>query len=233
LRKRTVLLAGLAVGGLYIHYVFSRADLEHLVVAMPVLLITMAGFPKDLGGVWIRRGHRALLIAFAALTLFSAGVESPFYWKAAARAGEVVEYDVGGSDLWIKAASARLLETVERIGVEMIPDQEGILIAPYWPALYVLLERDSPLREIYFLYPLSTERQRQISQELLEKRVNWVLLGNVPLREGASSPFQRTHPLLWKHFRTDFVVVKVAGLQRNFTLLKRRSTNSLEAETQG
>ncbi len=222
LRSRTVLLAGLAVGVLYVHYAFSRADLEHLMVSMPVLLVTMVAFPQDLGGIWVQRGHRALMIAFAALTLFSAGVDSPLYRSASARAGTLVEYDVGGSDLWVTASDAKLPETVERIHAEIVPDTEGLLILPFWPALYVLLERDSPLREIYFLFAPSMERQREIIRQLEEKRVNWVLIGNLSLHESSASRFRSTHPLLWEHLRTDFASVEVAGLQRNFALLKRR-----------
>lgn len=221
LRNRAVLLAGLAVGVMYIHYAFSRADLEHLLVATPVMLISLAALPLDHWGNRAKQGHRVLLVAFAALTLFSAGMKSPLYLKATAPAAAFVQYEVRGSDLWIPVPGAKLLETIERINREVVPEDEGFLIAPYLCALYGVLERQSPLRELYFTDQKSTESEQATIARLVKKRVNWVLLGNVQLHEQSVSRFRVTHPLLWEHLRTDFSKVDVAGLRHSFSLLKR------------
>jgi hypothetical protein len=221
LRNRAVLLAGLAVGPMYVHYAFSRADLEHLLVAMPVMLISLAALPLDLWEGRIKQGYRVLLVAFAVLTLFSAGMKSPLYLKATAPGEAWVQYEVRGSDLWIPAPGAQLLETIERINRDIVPGDEGLLIAPYLCALYAVLERQSPLRELYFLGEKSTESELAAIARLLDKRVNWVLLGNVQLHERRFSRFRVTHPLLWKHLRTDFSQVEVDGLRRRYSLLKR------------
>ena len=226
LQKRSVLLAGFAVGALYIHYAFSRADLSHLAVAMPVLLVSLIALPRDLGGSLGRRGHPALLVAFSLLTIFAAGFESPLFSRVNTQPGGLIKYDIAGSDLWIPASAAQLIETIERINEEIVPKTEGFLIAPYWPALYVQLDRDSPLREIYFLHSLSSQREKEIIQKLRDKQVNWIFLGNVPLKAASRSYFRKNFPLIWEHFRADFVAVKITGLRRNFALLKRRDAVS-------
>jgi hypothetical protein len=134
----------------------------------------------------------------------------------------VVKHDIAGNGIWIDHSTAQLIETVEKIDAEIVPGAEGFLIAPYWPGFYVILGRDSPLRDLYFLHTQSMERQREMIRELKAKRVNWVLLGNVSLDARVRSGFRSTHVLLWEHLRRDFVGVGLDGLDRNFALLRRR-----------
>jgi hypothetical protein len=134
----------------------------------------------------------------------------------------MVEHDVGGSNLWVTPAGSRLMQAVERINTEIVPQAEGLLILPFWPALYVLLDRDSPLYEIYFTTGLARETEHESIDQLAKKRVNWVLIGNVSLREDSRASFRTSHPLLWEHLRSDFAPVEVPGLRQSFSLLKRR-----------
>jgi hypothetical protein len=222
LRSRAVLIAGIAVGSMYMHYAYSRADLEHLLVPMPVLLVTMAAVPFDFGGGRYRVGQRLVLASFAILTLLSAGLKSPLYLKASTPAKDLVAYDVGGTNFWISASGAKLIASVQKIDEELIPKDEGLLIVPFWSAFYVMLERESPLRELYFTDQQPEAHEHAAIERLKQKRVNWVLLGNVSLQENSFSRFRATHPLLFEHLRRDFVAVKVDGLRRSFSLLQRR-----------
>jgi len=116
-----------------------------------------------------------------------------------------------------------LIETVKRINSQKVPEDEGFLIAPHWPCFYPLLERESPLKEIYFLFPQTLERQKEMIRQLKKKTVNRVILGDVAPDGRDDLRFRNTHKLVWQHFVNDFEPVEARGLPENCQLLHRKS----------
>lgn len=85
-RRRRVLLVSTLVGIPYLHYAFSRADIEHLAMAIHPLLLGVMALPFDTTAGRRRLGM-GLVATLAAVSLVAAGRVSPFYERASAPPG--------------------------------------------------------------------------------------------------------------------------------------------------
>ena len=157
-------------------------------------------------------------------TLFSVGIASPYYLKATATPEQYVKRSITGEPIWMDIRDANVIDTVSQINNQLVKHNEGLLIAPNWPTLYPILQKKSPLWDIYFLFPEMEDRQKEMIEELRHKNVNWVIIGDVPLDGRDDLRFKNTHPILWQHFLEDFEIIKSNGLPDNYQLLHRKTT---------
>lgn len=250
LRQKHLLIVATFVSLTYMHHAFSRADLEHLSAAIHPLLIGLIslasafkfkskkikrkeiklpsssyqlepGNERSIQPRWARF-NKGLLFALLIATLFSVGTAHPFYLKATAAPGQYLKQNIINDSIWIDKDIANLIEKVKRINQQLVSQNEGFLIAPHWTTFYPILQRQSPLWDIYFLFPETKERQKQMIEELNKKNVNWVILGDVPLDGRDELRFKNTHPLIWQHLMQNFEVVEQT-LPYNHQLLHRKT----------
>lgn len=59
-------------------------------------------------------------------------------------------------------------------------------------------------------------------QELHQKNVNWVILGDIPLDGRDELQFKNTHSLLWQHFQDELNTIEYQGLPDNYKLMPRK-----------
>ena len=220
---KTVLAAAVAVGASFIHHAFSRADLGHLAQAIHPFLLGMIALPWLVKGRYPRTLAAALLAAVVLLSMVAALTVTPYYQKLSAPEGAFTDIDVRGSHLQVYASTANLIHSVERIE-RRAGDGEQLLIAPHWPGFYPLLQRKSPLWEIYFLFPETEARQREMIRDLEAQKVTWIILGDVPLDGRDELRFRHTHPLLWQYFLAHYQPVQAEGLPGHYQVLNRRTT---------
>ena len=223
LQQKALLIATTFVGVMYMHYSFSRADLPHLAQGIHPFLIGLLAFPFSFNFNHKKILNTGLLLLLLAATFFSAGMASPYYRKASAPSEAFIKYDITGDYIWINKEIANLIDTIKQINFQIVPQHEGFLIAPHWPTFYPILQRESPLWDIYLLFPENKARQKEMIEELKVKEVNWVILCDVALDGRDDLRFCNTHKLLWQHFRWQFETVKVQGLSHNYILLHRKS----------
>jgi hypothetical protein len=221
LQRHAALLAAVATGAPYLHYAFSRPDIEHVAPATAVALIAGAA----LIGSFDRPRRRwaaavALPLAFV-ISYATVGRQSPYLQKASTP-GSWVKTDVGRDALWLPRGTAAFLGTLSRVNRELVSREDEILIAPFWPGLYAVLERRAPLWETYFLAPETEERQRRIIERLRDRQVNWALIWDVALDDREASRFRNTHRVVWEHLAREFEIVPVDGLPTTVSLLRRR-----------
>jgi hypothetical protein len=222
LKQKAPLAACVFVGAAYMHYVFSRADLDHLALGIHPLLIALLFFPFAVKSGFRRKGAVAALAFVVVASCFSVGMATPCYIKAAGLRGPLQKVDIRGDSIWVSKYTAGILRSVVKIHREKIGPGEGLLIAPHWTTFYPILERKAPLWDIYFLFKETEERQMEMIAELKEKGVDWVILGDVALDGREDLRFRNTHHLLWKHIVDAFEPVQVEGLPGNYQLLKRK-----------
>ncbi len=223
LRRKHLLAASTFVSITYIHHAFSRADIEHLAAAIHPLLIGLISLPSSFQVEFKKRLRICLLFATFTATLFSVGIVSPYYLKAAATPEQYVKRIITGEPVWIDIRDANVID-ISKIIYQLVQHNEGLLIAPNWPGLYPILKTKSPLWDIYFLFPETEDRQKEMIEELHDKNVNWVILGDVSLDNRDDLRFKNTHSILWKHFLEDFEVVEINSLPNNYQLLHRKTT---------
>ena len=225
LAHKKLLVASTFVGIVYLHHIFSRADMEHLAQGIHPFLVALLAIPFSFSFSHKKIISAALMVILIAMSLCSAGVASQYFRKASAGPGQYVSCEILGDILFVPIGEAIVIETVKQIDAQMVPDNEGFLIAPYWPALYPVLQRESPLWDIYFMFPATKERQEQMIQELEENNVNWAILGNAAIDRNDELRFSKTHKILWQYFSRNFNYTTVNGLPISHLLMKRKSNN--------
>jgi hypothetical protein len=225
LKRKYLLIASTFVGITYMHHAFSRADLEHLAAAIHPLIIGLISLPSTFRFDYSRKRLKiGLLLTIFAATLFSVGTASPYYLKAIAKPEQYVKRSITREPIWMDIKDANVVDIVSQINHQLVKPNEGLLIAPNWSSLYPILQRKSPLWDIYFLFPETKDRQKEMIEELRHKNVNWAILGDVPLDNRDELRFKNTHPILWQHFVEDFEVIETNGLPKNYQLLHRKTT---------
>lgn len=223
-RQKNLLIASTLVSLTYMHHAFSRADLEHLSAAIHPLIIGLISLATwQFNRNVFRRTHQPqLMILFTILvaTFFCVGTAHPFYLKATAAPGQYVKQNIINDSIWMDKDIANLINQVTQIDRQLV-SQENFLIAPHWTTLYPILQRKSPLWDIYILFPETAAKQRRMIWELDNKKVNWVILGDILLDGRDNLRFKNTHPLVWQHLRDNFKVMET--LPYNHQLMQRRT----------
>ena len=224
LQTQSVLIAATFLSLTYSHYAFSRADLGHLAQGIHPMLLGLMGVV----GYSLRHGWRlwgyGLAWGLTGVTMLGMGLVSPNVIKLRAPAGFYVEQTVRGDRLHLPQPTAQFIDTIEQFHTRHVSPDEGILLAPHIPTLYPILERRSPIWEIYLLFPETQGRQQQIVEQLREQSVNWVILGDIALDGRQELRFRNTHPLVWQEFSEQFEPLQSADLPENYQTLNRIPT---------
>ncbi len=213
LRDRALLAVAPIVGLVYFHHVTVASNMPHLAQAIhPVFLTVLA-----LGALWgrgVRASSAPLVLVAAALLVhptlnYHQGLVGWQLFDSPPR--NIVRHDKPVSHV-SKRPDAELLERIVR---REVPDDEELYIGPFYPGLYVVLGRVSPVREIYISRPaLGEEDQRRMIDDLSD--VPWALVG-------PKNQFERWLPVLWEFLERRYEPRRVPDLPPGFVLLRRRS----------
>ena len=223
LKRHAPLLASFAAVMTYIHYTFSRADLSHLTFSMHPLLIGLLSLPLLYKHILPKKLLIGMFLVLFCLSTFSVASAIPYCRKLVAPKHDFVKITIHGDQLWLPTRQAKLIQTVLNIHAERILPDEGLVIAPYWPGFYPILQRKSPWWDTYITWSVSEDEQNRMISDLQTHRVNWVVLGDVALKGTYELRFRNTHPLVWRHIQENFEPVPVSGLPSKYQLLKRIS----------
>lgn len=223
LQKHHVLIAATFLSLTYTHYAFSRADLPHLSQAIHPMLLGWMALIRLFSTLSWKKWSLCLAIGLVLLTVTGIGVVSPFTSKLRSPKGSYVTQDILGERLSIPLGTANLIRTIQQVKQQQVSGEEQILVGPHIPALYPILQQKSPLWDIYFLFPETQKRQQAIIQELQQKKVNWVFLGNFALDNREELRFRNTHSLVWQHFEQAFQVIENKNLPPEYQLMHRKS----------
>ena len=175
----------------YAHFAFSRADLAHLaqgifpmLIAALILLQSARPLTK-----WI------LAVALLAVSLFVTSSLHPA-WQCRA-ASQCVPMQLSGTRLLLPKQTAKDVQTILDLAERHAPDAGAILATPFLPAVYALLERKSPVWEIYALFPRSPEFELREIERLRQTGPHLIIMNKTgpSVQERA---FSKTHPLTQK-----------------------------------
>lgn len=221
--RRPVLLAAVVTGAPYLHYAFSRPDIQHLGMSIhPFLLGTLA-----FSFAFVGRGRlpaAALVTLIGAASLVAVVTVHPLYIRARAEPDWYVPLKLGRWTVWEPWYQARFIEGTIGFNESMVRPDEGFLIAPHiGPGLYSILNRDSPVWQLYFLVPPPEPWPRKMVEQLEQHRVDWALIHDVRPDGHEELRFRHTHPLIWEYIQREFDVFPVDGLPDDFTLYRRRN----------
>lgn len=241
-RLQPVFIASAFVGVTYLHYTFDRPQLYYLAWTIPPFILGLLALTASFSGqvrskVTIAKLSVLAVVSIAALEMaqenyFTIKIKSFGKTKLIGRfAGDftqamnaqgLVKTDVRGDSLWVLSDTAGMIEDVRAIDQYLIKSDEKILVAPYLPGLYVILGRQSPVWEIYFLLPRALEQEEAMVHDLDSKHVEWALVCNYYMDDRPELQFGSTHGRLWNYLVTNFETVP-SNLDRNCGLMHRRS----------
>jgi hypothetical protein len=197
-RVPSILVASAILTLPYAHYTYSRADLGHLALGI---------FPLLLGTLVIAcnasSAYRWLSLIFLAVGSVWAVLPLHPGWQCLP-AQACVAVEISGSRLLIDRGTAGDVALLRRLDKEYAGGQRAIFAAPFWPGAYALLERKSPLWEIYALFPRSTEYQQEQIRELKAANPAFAIINNFPLDGRDDLRFSNTHPLVYQYVRDNF-----------------------------
>lgn len=189
----------------YAHYAFSRADLGHLAQGI---------FPLLVGSLVILSTAKALIQWPLALALCAASwvVVYPSHpgWQCLAPAA-CVDIDIAGDTLQIDPSTANDVAMLRQLSSQLSPDGRPFLAVPFWPGAYALLERPSPMWEIYALFPRSKDFEKKEIQRIRKSNPGFAVVVDIPLDGREDLRFRKTHPLIHEYIVSNFELVSHAG----------------------
>lgn len=239
-----VFLASALIGVMYLHYTFARPQLFYLAWTIPPFILGLLAVPA----LFSKQSKAITIAVWTVLAFFTLGAlelssENLFTAKLKAftkatlmrryggdfeqamNAQGLVKAELTNDHVWIAKDTATLIDSVKAMQRNLIQRRDGLLVAPYYPGLYSVLSKRSPLWEIYFLLPRPLDEQERMVRELESKGVDWALVCHHYVDDRPELAFENTHSLLWLYLSTKFEPVQTEetkNLERDCELLRRK-----------
>ncbi len=182
----------------YAHYAFSRADIHHLALGI---------FPFLIGCLLLLSAQPAKLKWPFALLL---GVASIFVvypihpgWQCRASM-QCVNVEISGSNFQVDPLTADDISLLRRLAGKYASDGQSFVATPFWPGAYALLQRKSPMWEIYALFPRQQGFERAEIERIRTAMPKFAIVLDLPLDGRDELRFRNTHPLIHRYILDNF-----------------------------
>jgi hypothetical protein len=214
LRGRTVspLLVACAFLTLpYAHHAFSRSDISHLAQATFPLLLGLFAVLVDLPG----RVRWPAAAAVAATSVFLMLPQHPG-WQC--RKGACVAVEVSGDQLTVKPGTARHVALLRSLADEHAPNGRPVLVEPVWPGAYALLNRRSPVYDIFALRSRRPAFQQAEVRRISDARPGLIVVLDRNLDGNDDFRFRNNRPLIYAYIRDNFAKLDTATHDPSYEL---------------
>ena len=182
----------------YAHYAYSRADVGHLaqgifplLVGCLVLLATQSAKIK-----W------PLVFMLCAASLSVSHVFHPG-WQCHINK-QCVNIEISGSNLLVDPGTANDVRLLRQLADQYAPKGQSFIATPFWPGAYALLERKSPMWEIYALFPRPQAFEQAEIERIKIAKPGFALVFDLPLDGNDELRFRNTHPLIHQYILDNF-----------------------------
>lgn len=245
-----VFIASAFLGVIYLHYTFARPDLFYVAWTIPPFIIGLIAVPASFSSEHRKKLQIAIWSILAVFTISALEMAQENYFTVkfkslakaklmrgysgdfdqAMNAQGLLKTDVRGDTLWVLSDTATTIDRMKAINHILIKSDEQILVAPYFPGLYAILQKRSPLWEIYFLLPRPLKEQEAMVRDLRSKQVNWAFVCKHYVDNRPELEFRSTHNLIWDYLVENFEPA-TTNIRPDCELMRRvSSNNSLLAE---
>ncbi|MBZ0072515.1 MAG: hypothetical protein K8I04_12425 [Gammaproteobacteria bacterium] len=193
-----VLIAAAFLAFPYAHFAFSRADVSHLAQGL---------FPLLIGCLVLLISARPQIkwpIA-AALCAVSIWIMHAFHpgWQCFA-SKQCINVDISGKHLQVDPGTASDIVFLRQMADEYAANGRSFIVAPFWPGAYALLERRSPMWEIYALVPRPELFEKKEIERIKASEPGFALVLDMPLDGREELRFKNTHPLIYQYILNNF-----------------------------
>lgn len=182
----------------YAHFAFSRADLGHVAQSIFPLLIGILTLASSANKTIKWPTSVSLLI-------ISLWIVHPYHpgWQCKPNKN-CIAVEVSGSELLVPAGSAENIKLLRTLEQRYAPNGESFIATPFWPGAYALLERKSPMWEIYALFPRTEAFEQQEIERIKISKPHFVIVNDYPLDDRDELRFKNTHPIIHKFILENF-----------------------------
>ena len=221
--QRALFIASVFTGVFYLHHIFSRADSPHFGEGFFPVVAGILSIPALFPSL-NKNLSRSLVLLVSLAGFLAAGLLTNIVFKIFTPKAALVHYTIGKDKIWIIKPQADMVDHIKKIVSENVPPNETLLMAPIMTTFYCLLEKDSPVYDLYFLSPQSDRLQQKMIQDLEAKHVNWGIVGSGVVDGGTEFRLADTQPRLWEYLATRFEAVPTSEpLRLGYQLIRRRS----------
>lgn len=182
----------------YAHFAYSRADIGHLaqgifplLVGCLVVLVTQPSKVK-----W------PLALTLCAASLWVMHIYQPG-WQCRTN-NQCVNVEISGSNLQVDPGTASDIGLLRNLSAQYVPDGQSFIATPFWPGAYALLERKSPMWEIYAFYHHPQAFEQAEIERIKTARSGFALILDIPLDGRDELRFRNTHPLIHQYILDNF-----------------------------
>ena len=188
----------------YAQYAFSRADVGHLAHGVfPLLVGSLV-----LLSLSAARLKWPLALALCASSLWVMHVFHPGWYCLTSK--QCVSVEISGSQLKVDPGTANDIALLRKLAEEFAPNGRSFVATPFWPGAYALLERRSPMWEIYALFSRSETFEHREIERIKAANPGFVLVFNLPLDGREDLRFKNTHPLTHRYILENFDPLEVS-----------------------
>jgi hypothetical protein len=180
----------------YAHYAYSRADVGHLAHGIFPLLVgclaLLAVMPAKV------KWPLATLFCTASIWtvyVFHPGVQYTKQW---------VEVTVSNNKLKVDPETANNIALLRTLADRYAPHGQSFLVVPFWVGAYPLLERRSPLYDIYPILPRLAAFEQEEIERIKAADPKFALVEESPLDGREDLRFRNTHPLTYQYIQANF-----------------------------
>lgn len=188
----------------YAHFAFSRADVGHLAQGIfPLLLGCLVALANVSACIkW------PLTAALWATSFWVMHAVHPG-WQCLAD-NRCVTVEISGNKLLVDSGTAGDIALLRQLTMQFAPNGQTFIATPLWPGAYALLERKSPVWEIYALFPRSMAFENREIQRIKASRPGFAFVFDLPLDGREELRFKNTHPLIHQYVQDNFEPMKIS-----------------------
>ncbi len=206
------------IGLVYLHYAFSRADYQHLAVALSPFWLSFFGY-EQASPSW----RKVRIFLGVVISILSIGVQAQWIQYFNSQQYGWVERPIGEDKILMNPKTAMAIDGAQEI-VGQLKSGENILFLPHLPSLYAVFGLKSPIWATYVIFPLLSWEQEQAIQEMERNNVVWAVIDNEPLDGQNDLSFQNENPQFWKYLMEHFQIARKNYLFWDCYLLRRNDT---------
>ena len=184
----------------YVHRIFSRADITTLPLGIfPLLvgcLVILATQPAKIK--W------TLALMLCAVSILVTYTQSPGYICRWSNWDQCVNIEISGSNMVVKPDTASDVRLLRKLADQYAQDGQSFIATPFWPGAYSLLERKSPMWDIYPLWPRSQSFEQAEIERIKAADPGFALVFDFPMDGRDDLRFKNTHPLIHRYILDHF-----------------------------
>lgn len=190
----------------YAHYAFSRADVGHLAHGIfPFLIGIIVCF--SLFPVFVR------ILSFLFLLLSSILVMYRYQPGFLCQEKEAcTDVRISNSHLKVPFHVAESINFLRNVDQSLSNDSETFIATPFWPGAYALLQKKSPMWEIYALFPRNSRFEQAEINRLKNARPAYAIILKFSIDNRDELKFEYTHPKTYAYIIQNFQ--KVTSYER-------------------